>query len=357
MTKARPAKGGLAKAKPPSLSARPAGYTEWLADVKARVQAAQQRASLAVNAELLRLYWQLGRDILDRQAAGAWGDRILDQVSADLRAAFPEMQGFSRSNLKYMRAFAEAWPGPDFSQQPVGQLPWGHNIVLLTKLKDKDARLAYAARAIEHGWSRAVLVHHIEARTVERQGKALTNFEQRLPKPQSDLARESLKDPYRFDFLGIGAEADERQLETALVQHITRFLLELGAGFAYVGRQVHLEIGDEDFFLDLLFYHLKLRCYVVVELKATKFKPEYVGQLGFYLTAVDAQVKADADAPTIGLLLCKSKNEVVAEYALRDTKKPIGVAEYQLVEALPKDLESSLPSVKQIERELEEIEG
>lgn len=359
MTKAmkgKPGKAGLAKGTPPSLIVRPAGYTEWLAEVKARVHAAQQRAALAANHELLRLYWGIGRDILERQAAGTWGDGILDQVSADLRAEFPAMKGFSRSNLKYMRTFAEAWPEPEFGQQPVGQIPWGHNLVLLTKLKDRAARLAYAASALEHGWSRAVLVHHIEARTVERQGKALTNFAERLPKPQSDLARETLKDPYRFDFLGIGDEADERQLEGALVHHITRFLLELGAGFAYVGRQVHLEVGGEDFYLDLLFYHLKLHAYVVIELKATRFKPEYVGQLGFYLTAVDAQVKAPEDGPTIGLLLCKSKNEIIAEYALRDSRKPIGVAEYQLVEALPKDLEASLPSVEMIERELGEID-
>lgn len=286
-----------------SLTRVPVGYAEWLADVKARIHAAQQRAALAANRELLTLYWQLGRDILERQERGGWGAGIVDKVSTDLRAAFPAMKGFSRANLMYMRAFAEAWPEADFVQQPVGQLPWGHNLVLLTKLKDRGARLAYAAQAIEHGWSRAVLVHHLEARTVERQGKALTNFAERLPKPQSDLARESLKDPYRFDFLGIGDEASELELEGALVQHITRFLLELGAGFAFVGRQVHLEVGGEDFFLDLLFYHLKLRAYVVIELKATDFKPEHLGQLGFYLTAVDAQVKAEKDAPTIGLLL------------------------------------------------------
>lgn len=342
----------IRKSTNPALQERPAGYGEWLADLKARVHAAQQRAALAVNRELLALYWGIGRDILERQVAGTWGDGVLNQVSADLRAEFPEMKGFSRSNLKYMRAFAEAWPEPEFGQQPVGQIPWGHNLVLLTKLKDRETRLAYAASVLEHGWSRAVLVHHIEARTVERQGKALTNFELHLPKPQSDLARETLKDPYRFDFLGVGNEAAERELEGALVAHITKFLLELGAGFAFVGRQVPLEVGGDDFFIDLLFYHLKLRCYVVIERKATKFKPEYVGQLGFYLTAIDEQVKTPEDKPTIGLLLCKSKNKVVAEYALKTSSSPIGLAEYELIESLPKDLEANLPSIEQIEREL-----
>lgn len=337
-----------------ALAAEPQGYAEWLADVKARIHAAQQRAALAINRELLALYWQLGRDILERQHRHGWGAGIVDKVAVDLRAAFPAMKGFSRANLMYMRAFAKAWSESDFVQQPVGQLPWGHNLVLLTKLKKRHARLAYAAAALEHSWSRAVLVHHIEARTVERQGKALTNFADRLPKSQSDLARESLKDPYRFDFLGIGDDASELELEGALVRHITRFLLELGAGFAFVGRQVHLEVGGEDFFLDLLFYHLKLRAYVVIELKATDFKPEHLGQLGFYLTAVDAQVKVAEDAPTIGLLLCKSKNKVVAEYALRDGSKPMGIAEYQLVHALPKQLKKSLPSIDQIEAELAE---
>ena len=285
-----------------------------------------------------------------------WGAGVRNRLARDLRLEFPQMTGLSRSNLFYRRAFAGAWTGQiPMVQQAVGQLPWGHNLVLLAKLKDKGARLAYAAAAIEHGWSRAVLVHHLEARTVERQGKALTNFAERLPKPQSDLARESLKDPYRFDFLGIGDEASELELEGALVKHITRFLLELGAGFAFVGRQVHLEVGGEDFFLDLLFYHLKLHAYVVIELKATDFKPEHLGQLSFYLTAVDLQVKAPEDAPTIGLLLCKSKNKVVAEYALRDGNKPMGVAEYQLVHALPAQLESNLPSIEQIEAELTEL--
>lgn len=339
----------------PGLAARPEGYADWLADVKARVHAAQQRAALAVNKELLQLYWSIGRDILDRQTAGTWGEGILARVSADLRAAFPEMKGFSPTNLKYMRMFAQAWPGSELGQQAVDQLPWGHNVLLLTRLKDRGERLAYAHAALKHGWSRAVLDHHIDLRTVERQGKAITNFEHRLPKPQSDLARENLKDPYRFDFLRLGDEAMEREIETALVQHITQFLLELGAGFAFVGRQRLLDVDGDEFFIDLLFYHLKLRRYVVIELKATKFKPEHLGQLGFYCTAIDAQVKAPDDAPTVGLLLCKTKSELVAEYALRSSTSPLGVSEYRLVESLPKDLEASLPSIARIEEELSKL--
>ena len=231
-------------------------------------------------------------------------------------------------------------------------MPWGHNLVLLSKLKEPQARLAYAQRAIQHGWSRNVLNIHIETRLLEREGLAVTNFGAQLPAPNSDLAHATLKDPYLFDFLGVGKEADEREIETAIVQHISRFLLELGAGFAFVGRQVHIEVGGDDFFIDLLFYHLTLHCYVVVELKAGAFKPEHTGQLSFYLTAVDAQVKAPEDDPTIGLLLCKTQNRVVAEYALRDSNKPIGVAEYQLLAALPAELQTSLPSIEQIEREL-----
>jgi predicted nuclease of restriction endonuclease-like (RecB) superfamily len=232
-------------------------------------------------------------------------------------------------------------------------MPWGHNLVLLTRLKHPGERLAYAQAAIDHGWSRNVLNIQIETRMLERTGRAITNFDERLPAPQSDLARESLKDPYRFDFLGLGKEADERAIEDALVHHITQFLLELGAGFAYVGRQVNLEVGGEDFFIDLLFYHLKLRCYVVVELKADKFKPEHLGQLGFYLTAVNRQVKSEQDNPTIGLLLCKIKNKVVAEYALGDTSQPMGISEYKLLESLPEQLQTSLPTIEQIERELQ----
>lgn len=337
----------------PVLVDPPEGYADWLSGLKSRVYAAQQRAALAVNTEMLRLYWEIGREIRTRQEAQGWGRKITERLSHDLRSAFPDMKGFSRTNLDYMRAFAEAWPEEAISQQAVGRLPWGHNLVLLTKLKSAEERLVYADAAAQHGWSRNVLTIQIERRVLERQGKALTNFATTLPAPDSDLARESLKDPYRLDFLGLGEEAEERAVEDALIEHVAEFLLELGAGFAFVGRQVHLEVGGDDFWLDLLFYQVKLHRYVVIELKAEKFRPEHLGQLGFYMTAVDRELRDPAaDGKTIGLLLCKSKNEVVAEYALEDNTKPLGIAEYRLVESLPEPLQTALPSIEQIEREL-----
>ena len=337
---------------PIRLTPPPMGYAEWLAELKTRIHTAQQRAALAVNRELLLLYWQIGRDILARQAEQGWGAKVIDRLSQDLRAAFPDMQGFSPRNLKYMRAFAAAWPDEDFVQGVLAQLPWYHHLALLDKLPSPETRRWYAAKAIEHNWSRNVLVMQIETRLLERSGKAVTNFALTLPKPQSDLAQEMLKDPYCFDFLGLTDEAQERAVEHALVKHVTEFLLELGAGFAFVGRQVLLDVGGDAFFIDLLFYHLKLRCYVVVELKGGKFKPDHLGQLAFYLTAVDRQVKSEQDSPTLGLLLCKSKNKIVAEYALGDKSQPMGVAEYKLLQSLPEPLQTSLPSIEQIEREL-----
>ncbi|MEN5303882.1 PDDEXK nuclease domain-containing protein [Pseudomonas sp. TWI628] len=338
--------------KPLALIDTPQGYSAWLADLKLRIHKAQQKASLAVNRELVGLYWRLGRDIVERQAAQGWGAKVIERLAHDLKTAFPAMKGFSRANLMYMRAFAEAWPDEAIVQQAVGQLPWGHNLVLLTKLKKSDERLAYAVRASKCGWSRSTLQMHIESRLLEREGNATSNFSARLQSPGTDLAGQFLKDPYLFDFLNVAQEASEREIEAALVEHITQFLLELGAGFAFVGRQVHVEVGGDDFYIDLLFYHLKLRCYVVIELKAEKFKPEHLGQLSFYLTAVDLQMKLEQDNPTIGLLLCKGKNKVVAEYALRGKAQPIGVAEFQLTDALPEELQTSLPSIEQIEREL-----
>lgn len=338
--------------KRPRLTAPPEGYADWLAELKSRIHTAQQRAALAVNRELVLLYWQIGCDILVRQAEQGWGAKVIERLSQDLRAAFPQMRGFSPRNLKYMRAFAEAWPDAQFVQEVLAQLPWYHQLALLDKLPGPETRRWYAAKAIAHNWSRNVLVMQIETRLLERSGRAVTNFPATLPGPQSDLARESLKDPYRFDFLGLTDEAQERAIEAALTRHVTEFLLELGAGFAFVGRQVLLNVGGDEFFIDVLFYQLRLRCYVVVELKAGKFKPGHLGQLGFYLTAVDRQVKGEHDNPTIGLLLCKSKNKIVAEYALRDTSQPMGVAEFKLLESLPAELQTSLPSIEQIEREL-----
>lgn len=338
------------------LTASPIGYADWLAELKQRIHAAQQRATLAVNRELVLLYWQIGQDILARQASQGWGSKVVDRLARDLRNAFPDMKGFSPRNLKYMRAFAEAWPDGEFVQAALAQLPWYHQLALLDKLQTAEERQWYAAQALENGWSRNVLVMQIESGLRQRTGAAITNFSQRLPRPQSDLAHESLKDPYRLDFLGLGKEAQERAIEDALVKHVTQFLLELGAGFAFVGRQVHVEVGDKDFYIDLLFYHLKLRCYVVVELKAGEFQPEYAGKLNFYLSAVDSQLRHPSDNPSLGLLLCKNRDKVVAEYALRDMNKPIGVAEYQLVQALPKELQTDLPRIEDIESELRDAD-
>ena len=330
----------------------PADYANWLAEIKSRVFAARNKAALAVNAELVQLYGRIGRDILERQAAQGWGSKVIDRLSADLRETFPEMKGFSRANLLYMRAFAEAWSESEIVQQPVGQLPWGHNVLLITRLKDRDLRLRYAEWASSQAWSRVTLELNIRNQLHERQGKAITNFETRLSTAHANLAQESLKDPYLFDFLGLDEAAHEREIENALVRHITKFLLELGNGFAFVSRQFRLEVNGDEFFIDLLFYHTRLKCYVVVELKANAFKPEHAGQLNFYLTAVDRQIKAPDDQPTIGLLLCRTKNQTVAEYALSGIDKPIGVAEYQLVRALPESLGTNLPTVEELESEL-----
>ena len=342
----------LAQSPRATLEAAPEGYAEWIRDLKVRVHEARQRAARAVNNELVGLYWRIGREIRARQEAQGWGAKIVDRISADLRTEFPDTEGFSPRNLKYMRAFAVAWPDEDFVQGVLAQLPWYTHLALLEKVETLEERRWYAQKAIEHGWSRNVLVLQIDAQAMKRTGAAVTNFQARLPKPHSDLARESLKDPYRLDFLGLGEDAQDRVVEAALVQHITKFLLELGAGFAFVGRQRVLDVGGDEFFIDLLFYHLRLRRYVVVELKAGKFKPEHLGQLGFYCTAIDAQVKAAEDEPTVGLLLCKTKNELVAEYALRTTSVPLGIADYQLVESLPKELDAGLPSIARIEEEL-----
>ncbi|WP_439239149.1 PDDEXK nuclease domain-containing protein [Lonepinella sp. BR2919] len=330
----------------------PSDYTQWLSQIKQQVSHARQRAVLAVNTELVCLYWQIGQEILQRQAQQGWGSKVIDRLGRDLREAFPDMKGFSLRNLKYMRAFAETWTDFEFVQQAVARLPWGHNVLIINKLKSVDERLFYVQKALSENWSRTTLEVQVKNKLYARQGKAVTNFNQRLPDTYANLAQESLKDPYLFDFLGLGEDAQERDIEDALVRHVTRFLLELGSGFAYIGRQYRLEVNGDEFFIDLLFYHTRLKSYVVVELKATAFKPEHAGQLNFYLAAVDAQIKADDDNPTIGLLLCRTQNRLVAEYALSGIDKPIGVAEYALVRNLPEDLQSSLPTVGQLEAEL-----
>ena len=338
-----------------SPSRRPEGYDHLLRDLKDRVRAARVRAALAVNSELVLLYWSIGRDILERQDRLGWDAKVIDQLAADLRKEFPESKGFSSRNLKYMRTLAREWPEGSVGQQLAAQLPWFHSCTLVQKVKDPGERDWYAQACIEHGWSRNVLEMQIETGLYGRQGGATTNFERTLPSPQSDLARETLKDPYNFEFLTIAEDAHERAIERGLVDHIRDFLLELGQGFAFMGCQVPLTVGEEDYYLDLLFYHVKLRCYVVIELKAGGFKPEYAGKLNFYLSAVDDQLRHPDDQPTIGLVLCRGKNEVAVEYSLRDMAKPLGVSEYQLTEALPEKLKGSLPSVEELEAELEEL--
>jgi predicted nuclease of restriction endonuclease-like (RecB) superfamily len=371
----------------------PTGYVDLLGDLKSRLRTAQIKAALAVNRELIQLYWDIGGLIVQRQEGEAWGTKILDQLECDLRAEFPEMKGLSRSNLFRMRSLylvysqglaivaqavrqletivpqvvapmlaqpARALPSRKVAQavrqldlapipQEIANLPWGHNIVLLEKLDVVEDRLWYARQTTLHGWSRSVLVAQIETQAHKRQGKALTNFDRTLPQPQSDLARQLLKDPYTFEFLALADDVQERQLEQSLLEHLKQFLIELGTGFAFVGNQHHLEVGGDDFYIDLLFYHLKLRCFVAIDLKTEAFQPEHAGKMNFYLAAVDDLLRHESDGPSVGLILCKERNEIVVEYALRDSNRPLGVATYQL---LPPELRASLPSPEQLAAEI-----
>lgn len=329
----------------------PDGYNDFLHTLKEQIRTAQVRASLALNRELILLYWQIGREILDRQRRQGWGAKVIEKLSVDLRHEFPELKGFSRSNLMYMRAFAEAYEDEAIIQRCVGQLPWRHNIALLEKLKSLEMRLWYGKKTIENGWSRDVLVYQIESKLFERQGGAITNFERTLPKPQSDFAQQLIKDPYHLDFLPLGETVQERDLEQGLVAHIRDFLLELGVGFSFVGSQYHLEVDREDYYLDLLFYHLKLRCFIVIDLKMGEFQPEYSGKMNFYVSAVDDQLRHKDDQPTIGIILCKSKSKTKAEYSLRNLNTPIAVSTHRL----PQPLQDSLPSVEQLEMKLDAL--
>jgi predicted nuclease of restriction endonuclease-like (RecB) superfamily len=342
---------------------RDADYSAFLKDVKQRIQSAQIKAAVRVNQELLGLYWDLGGQIIEKQREASWGDGFLEQMSRDLLTKFPEMKGFSRRNLYDMRRWVLFWrqaadeiaqqPASEFVRQLVAQIPWGHNLLIINKIENQAEALFYVRKTIENNWSRAVLTHQIESRLYQRDGKAITNFEATLPALQSDLAMQTLKDPYNFDFLMLRERHDEKELEDALTDHLTHFLLELGAGFSFMGRQFRLEVGGDEFFVDLLFYHVRLHCYVVVELKTDKFKPEFAGKLNFYISAVDKLLKADGDHPTIGILICKSKNDTVVEYSLKDVHKPMGVSEYQITQHLPNALRSSLPSIEEIEAEVD----
>lgn len=330
-------------------------YIQWLTQLKTRFRQVQLKAAVAVNTELLQFYWALGAEIDAQQTQAHWGSGFLAQLSQDLMREFPQVKGFSLRNLKYIRQWHRFWQNAEIGQQAVAQLvaiPWGHNLAILSKCTSHAEALYYIQQTQTHGWSRAVLTHQIESGLWQRQGQALHNFAQTLPAAQSDLAAQVLKDPYLFDFLSLTAEHSERELENALIEHITQFLLELGAGFAYLGRQVPLQVGEREFFLDLLFYHVHLHCYVVVELKTVDFEPEFAGKLNFYLKAVDEQRRGPQDAPSIGLLLCKAKDRLVAEYALSDIHKPLGLASYELSHSLPEALRDKLPSIEQLEAEL-----
>jgi predicted nuclease of restriction endonuclease-like (RecB) superfamily len=336
---------------------RDKAYCSLIENIKERIQTAQIKAAVSVNQELLRLYWDMAKNIVEAQKQSAWGDGFLQQMSVDLQKAFPDIQGFSYRNLRYMKQWYLFWSENSIIwQQAVAkmvQIPWGHNLVILSKIDNHEEALFYVQKTIENNWSRAVLTHQIEGQLFQRSGKAITNFQASLPKPQSDLALQIIKDPYNFDFLTIREKHDERELEAALVDQVTTFLLELGAGFSYLGRQYKLTVDDEDFYIDLLFYHTRLHCYVAVELKAVNFKPEYAGKLNFYISAIDSTLKTPQDNPTIGILICKSKNKTVVEYSLRDVQKPIGVSEYAITKILPDKFKSSLPSIEEIEAELE----
>jgi predicted nuclease of restriction endonuclease-like (RecB) superfamily len=327
-------------------------YARLLNDLKERVRVSQQRAVVQVNKQLIMLYHHIGAEIIRMQSEKGWGSKVIDQLSRDLKSAFPEMRGFSVRNLKYMRQFADEYPKSEFVQQTAALLPWFHLVRILTSVKDESVRQFYIQKSIEHGWSRNVLSIQIETELHKREGNAVTNFKDRLPSLFSDLAEQSLKDPYIFDFLTIDNNAREREIENALVDNIKKFLLELGEGFAFMGNQYHLVVGGDDFFLDMLFYNVKLRSFFVIELKAGAFKPEYAGKLNFYLSAIDDLLRHPNDNPSIGLILCKNKNNISAQYALKDINKPIGLAEYKLEKAIPENLKSALPTIEEIETEL-----
>jgi len=349
-------------------------YKNWLIELKDRIKTSQIKAALSVNSELISLYWYIGRRITEIQKNSKYGDGIILQLAADLKKEFPDMGGFSPSNLKYCKQFYQFWQQDAFSQQvvgysqnpsigqqvvdlsensqiPVNKIPWGHNVLIIQKIKDYKEALFYVQQTIANNWSRSVLQIQIESNLSARQGKAINNFSITLPEPQSDLANQLLKDPYNFNFLTLEKDVQELELERQLVKNITQFLLELGKGFAYMGRQYLLKVGSKEFKLDLLFYHVRLKCYIVIDLKTREFEPEHIGKLNFYLPAIDAQVKTKDDAPTIGMILCKNKDNLIVEFALHDINKPIGVSEFTFSE-LPQQIQNAMPTVEELEIEM-----
>lgn len=340
---------------PKQASLFPDSYDGFFRSLKERIRSAQVKAALAVNRELVLLYWQIGQEILQRQQEEGWGAKVIDRLAQDLKIEFPEMTGFSPRNLKYMRSFAEAYPDEAIVHQLGAQIPWKHNCVLLDKVKNPEQRNWYIQKTIENGWSRNVLTHQIEGDLYSRQGGALTNFQAALPSPQSDLAQSLLKSEYNLEFLELHQKALERDLERAILDHMQKFLLELGVGFAFVGSQYRLEVEGDEFFVDLLFYHLALSCFVVIELKTTDFKPEYSGQINFYVNVIDDKLRRPTDNPTIGIVLCRSKKKSVVEYALRGISQPISVSTYRTTAALPEEFKAKLPSVEDLQHEIEAV--
>jgi predicted nuclease of restriction endonuclease-like (RecB) superfamily len=340
---------------PKEISFLPENYDEFFQALKEQIRLSQIRAAIAVNQEMILLYWQIGREILERQQQEGWGAKVIERLSIDLRLEFPDMQSFSPRNLKYMRTFAEAYPDEQFVKQVVSQIPWGHNIRLLNLVKDIDERLWYAQKTIANGWSRNVMVYQIDSKLYQRQGKSITNFEQTLPKPQSELAQSLLKSEYNLEFLNLQEQVLERDLEQALLSHIQKFLLELGIGFAFLGSQYRLEVEGSEFRTDLLFYHIGLSCFVVIELKTTDFKPEYSGQINFYVNVIDDQLRRPYDNPTIGIILCRSGQRSIVEYSLRGMTQPIGVSTYRTTAALPQEYKTQLPAIEDLQHEMETV--
>ncbi|MCB9092517.1 MAG: DUF1016 domain-containing protein [Halobacteriovoraceae bacterium] len=332
----------------------PNDYLETLNQIKEKIRSTQLKAAVRVNQELIQLYWEIGVAVSEKQENEGWGAKTIETLAKDLKAAFPHAKGFSRTNISYMVQFSKEYPEIEIIQQLVGQIPWGHNLILIQRLSNREERVWYVKKIIENGWSRSMLALWIDSDLYRREGRAITNFTNTLPHPQSDLANQTLKDPYCFDFLSLTGKYEERELEKGLIDHIQKFLIELGKGFAFVGKQYELKVENTIYYLDLLFYHLELNCFCVIELKGTAFRPEHAGKINFYLSAVDDLIKRPQDNPSIGILLCKDKNKTEVEYALRDIKKPIGVASFEteIVKSLPENLKSSLPTIEEIEEEI-----